>query len=460
MTRYNMLGRERRSNATAAPSQPLKIAVAVSGGPDSVCLLHLLAGLAAKLNLALAVAHLNHNLRGKESDGDERFVAELAHRLALPFHRASADLSSPPGNLEQQARRARRAFFANLRSRGLADRIALGHTLDDQAETVLFRLIRGTGPSGLAGILPVTSEGMIRPLIQSTRADVLDYLRSHEIAWREDSSNRDPRFARNRIRHSLMPELEAHWNPQIRANLSHLADVAYEEERFWGARIAKLAAERLVRRAGGVEFLVDGLAGLPRAASRRLVRHAIQLAKGDLRRVEYGHIERVLELCDRREGEGAVQIPGLVASRSFEWLRIAPPALDFPPLGVALTVPGEFPWPDGGSCIHLEIQDKNEVGRPYGTLKTAELDLSRIPQPLELRGWKPGDHYQPLGQSRERKLTELFQRARVPSWRRPFWPIVTGGDKILWARDFGVAQEIAAGTGPVLRIWEVEVRDC
>ena len=193
-----------------------RVAAAVSGGADSVFLLHVLAHIAPRLNVTLAgVAHLNHKLRGEASDADERFVAGLAGGLGVPFFRAEARVMEAGGNLEQAARRARIKFFETLIREGKADRIATGHTRDDQAETVLFRMLRGSGLAGLAGILPVTGEHLIRPLLETTRAEIEEFLTARGIPWREDASNADHRFARNRIRHGLLPQLEREWNPEL-----------------------------------------------------------------------------------------------------------------------------------------------------------------------------------------------------------------------------------------------------
>jgi tRNA(Ile)-lysidine synthase len=447
ITRYNML--PRASHVTAA----------VSGGPDSVCLLEVLRELAPRFGLKLSVAHFNHRLRGAASDEDEQFVADLAARLGLRCYCASAHVARAKENLEQAARRARRAFFAELIRKGYTDRIALGHTRDDQAETVLFRLLRGSGLAGLAGIFPATSDGYIRPLIDITRAEGERFLRSRGLEWREDATNRDPRFARNRVRHSLLPQLAREWNPRIADGLAHLADLAHEEERWWRGEIDRLAAGLLDHRSGGVEMRAGALAGLPRAVARRLARRALADAKGDLRRIEYPHVEQVLELAARPGGEGRLGLPGIHVTRSFDWVRIAPasPPETFAP--VKLVVPGTYAAPGGGSELRFEVAGKTGA-EPCATLK-AELCLRLIPAPLELRGWRPGDHYRPAGQSRDRKLKEMFQRARVPSWQRPLWPIVTGGGKIVWARGFGAAAQFAAGgkRGPVLQVWEVKDQD-
>ena len=313
ISRYNML-----------PSGA-RVAVAVSGGPDSVCLLHLLCELAPQFHLTLSVAHFNHKLRGDASDSDERFVAELATSLGLAFHRADADLRAAGGNLEQAGRRGRRDFFTELIREGVADRVALGHTRDDQAETVLFRLLRGSGLAGLAGIYPLTEGGLIRPLIDVTRAEVIEYLRGRGLAWREDATNRDPRFARNRIRHDLLPQLRREWNPRLNEALAHLADLAQEEERWWSAEMDRLAADALTGRNSGVEMRASMLVAAPRAAARRLVRQAIAQAKGDLRRIEYEHVESILELAAKREGAGRVRLPDLMITRSCDCIRFARP---------------------------------------------------------------------------------------------------------------------------------------
>jgi tRNA(Ile)-lysidine synthase len=403
-----------------------RVAIAVSGGADSVCLLHVLRETGA--NVA-GVAHFNHKLRGGESEQDERFVAAMAARLGLPFYGAEAGAFE--GNLEQEARRARRAFFLQLIRDGACDRIALGHTRDDQAETVLFRILRGSGLAGLAGVHPVTQDGLVRPLIDCGRDEVREYLRSRGIEWREDASNAETRFARNRIRHELLPLLRREWNPRIDDALAQLADLAFEEERW----LEKDAA-------GGSklspELSLAALRAAPRALGRRLIRRAIRQAKGDLRGIEFGHIEQVLEMKP-----GKLKLPGIQVTQSYGRLRLA--VGNAPVLGeVEVMVPGTYDQ----AGVRLEMGESAMTG-----CANLRVDLAAR---IVLRGWKPGDHYRPVGKSRDRKLKEMFQSARVPSWRRPSWPILESEGKILWARQFGAAQEcdVNGGPGPVLRIWE------
>jgi len=427
ISRYSML----------APGD--RVMVAVSGGPDSVCLLHVLRE--AGVDVA-GVAHFNHKLRGEESEEDERFVAALAEKLALPFYRAASDLREVRGNLEQAARRARVEFFRSLIRDGAANRVATGHTRDDQAETVLFRFLRGSGLAGLAGIHPVTSDGFIRPFLAVTRAEVCDYLHSRKIVWREDSSNRETRFARNRIRHELLPLLAREWNPKIGDSLAHLADLAYEEERWWAATLDQ----------AGSEISAEKLASAPRAMARRSVRRAIAKAKGDLRGVEFEHVERIIELAAKPTGAGRIRLPGMLITRSFDWLHFAKPGVEPMTEPVCLIIPGTYADPGGLGSIRFEVQPTVASG-------CANLRLELAAR-MKLRAWRPGDHYRPVGKSRDQKIREMFQSARVPSWQRRSWPIVELEGKILWARGFGAAAEFAAdcGTGheesQVLQIWD------
>src|ERR1039458_102177 len=272
-----------------------RVAVAVSGGGGSGCLLEVLLEVASRWDLRLSVVHVNHHLRGAESDGDAEFVRGLAAERGLGFTVCDLDLSGA-GNLEQAARAGRLKFFHGLVARGTVERVALGHTRSDQAETVLFRLLRGSGAAGLAAIRPVTERGLVRPLLEAERSEVEGYLRERGMVWREDASNASRGFARNRIRHELLPQLAREWNPAIVETLAHTAEIALGEEAYWREEVARLAETHLRRKGGGVLLEAGVLAGLPVAAGRRLVRRVLEEAKGDLRGIEFGHVAAVLEL--------------------------------------------------------------------------------------------------------------------------------------------------------------------
>ena len=443
-----------------------RVGVAVSGGADSVCLLHVLRDLAPRWDLRLTVLHLDHTLRGEESRQDAAFVRDLAATLDLRFELQVTDVAAlcreTGDNLEQTARAVRLEFFKRLTQAGTVDRVAAGHTRSDQAETVLFRFLRGSGTAGLAGIRPVTGDGIVRPLIEVDRAEIERYLRARGIAWRNDSTNASTAFARNRIRHELLPQLTRDWNPAMAETLAHTADWAQAEEAYWESELVRLTPAHLIFEPPAVLMQVDPLAALPLAVARRLVRRAVEWAKGDLRGVSFEHLAAVLELAASAEGHGRIQIPGLDVFRSFSWLRIAPPALhnlDNRNYRLPLPVPGAVRLPGQRVVVHTELFENTNLTETLDGVYNGFvgcLDWNRISGSLEVRNWRPGDQYQPVGHSGVERIKVLFQQARVPLWERRHWPVVTMGDAILWARRFGPAAGFAAnpGSGQVLGIRE------
>jgi tRNA(Ile)-lysidine synthase len=443
-----------------------KTGVAVSGGADSVCLLHVLRELAPRWNLHLSVLHLNHGLRGAESDEDAAFVGRLAAEFGLPFVLRRAELATTDDNLEQAGRQARLDFFGEVIANGSVDRIALGHTRSDQAETVLFRFLRGAGTAGLAGIRPVTAAGIVRPLVAVDRAEVEQFLRERGIPWREDSSNRSPEFARNRIRHELLPALARDWNPAIVRSLSHTADWALAEESYWEAEIDRLGGRHLISQNGFVLLQTGCLKELPLAAARRLVRRAIEMVRGDLRSIDFAHIAAVLEMATATEGHGRLQAPNLDVMRSFDWLRFGPiqlNGLQNRNYRLAAPVPGVVRVPGSDRVLSLEIVEKSEYSENgecvYNMKETSGVDWEKLAGPLDLRNWRPGDQYQPLGNTGEEKIKTLFQQFRIPLWERRHWPVLTDGQSIVWTRRFGPDARLAAqpGARKILMIREIGI---
>lgn len=455
ITRYNML----------KPGD--SVGIAVSGGADSVCLLHLLTALSRELQLALTVLHLNHGLRGEESDADESFVAQLASDLGWPAVTRRTVLD-PAENLEQAAREARLNFFRNtICSHGLR-RVATGHTRDDQAETVLFRFLRGSGTAGLAGIRPVTEEGLIRPLLESSRVEIEAWLRERNLHWRDDTTNSSADFARNRIRRQLLPQLEREWNPNLRHTLFQTAEWARAEESYWSSEIDALSASRLACKNGFVFTNVELLAGLPVAAARRLARRAIELVKGDLRGIDFLHVEAILAMAASVQGHGRVQAPGIDVFRSFNRVRFGPisgSGAKDRNYREEVDVPGIARVPAAGVEVVLELI---ENGSKMGTSPIVYngnmgwLDRDRVSGSLILRNWRPGDQYQPVGRASAEKIKLLFQEFRIPIWERRHWPVLVDchqsgtGESIVWSRRFGVAAHVAAepGCSRVLQIRE------
>jgi len=438
-----------------------RVGVAVSGGADSVFLLHVLRELAPKWDLRLSVIHIEHGIRGPASLADAEFVERLACDLALPFHLRRADVPAMEGNLEQDARNIRQAFYAELIASGAIDRLATGHTRTDQAETVLFRILRGSGLAGLAGILPVTREGLVRPLLEVDRNEIEAWLRDREITWQEDATNRDHTYARNRLRHEILPLLREGFNPQLDHALANLATLARDEESYWDAELARHIQQPRTNHQQLI-LPVSELSTAPPALARRLIRRAVEIVKGDLRGIDFRHIERVLEMVHSAGGSDRMQSPGLDVCRSFDWIRFAPPGPWAPREGfaVSLEIPGAVELPRSGARIALQVLEKDAATRPCATVVN-ELDWQRLrtgegAPSLELRNWRPGDQYRRVGRTNPEKVKFFFQEARVPLWERREWPIITFHGQIVWARRFGAAAEFARGpeTRSVLHVLE------
>jgi tRNA(Ile)-lysidine synthase len=284
-----------------------RVGVAVSGGADSVGLLRLLLELRGELGVVLSVAHFHHGIRGAEADADARLVAELAKTHGLELHSARGDAPAHArerhASLETAARNLRYQFFRELLERGAMDKMATGHTLDDQAETVLMKALRGAGTRGLAGIHPVLAAGIVRPLLAIRRRGLETYLRALGQEWREDSSNQDRRHLRNRIRHELLPLLERDFNPEVARVLAETAEVARTEEEYWQREMERLLPE--VYAADGVSLKLEPLLAQPPAVQRRIVRAALERAGAHF---DFRHGEEILRLAQK--SKGAVELAG------------------------------------------------------------------------------------------------------------------------------------------------------
>ena len=441
-------------HALFVPGQ--RIGVAVSGGADSVFLFRALHQLAPRWDLHLSVVHIDHGIRGEASREDAEFVRALAAEHCLPFHLHQADVLATEGNLEQAARRARHAFFQSLMQAGEIDRVATGHTRSDQAETVLNRILRGSGLTGLAGILPKTGEGLIRPLLPFTRQEIRAWLSAQGHAWREDATNLDNSFQRNKIRNEVLPQLASQFNPNLEDALATLAGLAYDEEAYWNQTLTKLPP-------GPVVILNTEDVSRQPALGRRLLRQAIAQVKGDLRQIEFAHIERLLRMAaDPQHGHDRAILPGIDALRSFHLLRIAP-------LGYDKSRIRDYSFPldsaelEGREIVagpvSLLLARMEDGVQPCATVKE-KVDWQRLIAPrtpdktapgLELRNWKPGDQYCRIGRNRPEKIKQMFQEFRIPLWERHEWPVLTAAEIVVWAKQFGPAAEFAAHpNSPVL----------
>lgn len=432
-----------------------RLGVAVSGGADSVVLLDVLRHLSPVFGFSLRVVHVNHQLRGRESEEDEQFVRDLSRELEIEIEVVQAPVAGCEGNLEQVARDLRRSAFLAWIASGAVDRVALGHTRSDQAETVLFRLLRGTGLAGLAGMRHVSQEGFVRPLLFLTREEVRVWAAERQLRWREDSSNRDSRFRRNFIRSELLPSIKTSLNPAAEAVLARSADVAQAEENYWDALIEGHFSAFAKQTHHGLLCDLSYLHAQHVAVQRRLLRRSFSTVKGDLRLIGSAHVDAVLHICRSYEGHDRVQIPGIDALRSYETLRIAETGCGAPlPRHYQLPViPGqELDLPFHAGKISLQVERAVSANRQNcanfldvkGRSETVNLSSTALGgkeafEQLVIRNWQPGDKYQPAGHRSVRKIKELFQESRVLLWERRHWPVLNLNGEIVWVRRFGPA---------------------
>ena len=528
-----------------------RVGIAVSGGIDSVALLRFLLELRAELGIVLSVVHFNHKLRGAESDGDERFVADLAREHDLEFHCDSDDVAGHAReqrvSLETAARELRYRFFRHLireyaepDPQGLKpaysifpdgtaeavpfhelpsprlaggtptganlNKVATGHTLDDQAETVLMRLVRGAGLRGIGGIYPrivlENDEGdpcgeIVRPLLAVRRRELETYLKEIGQSWREDASNSDTSFTRNRVRKLLIPVLENEFNPAAAENIAELAEIARGEEDFWeneasgwmgtGVHWSEPAWAQSAHISGGlvgrglvqigsagkdppagssdpdlqsqieeaswlvVNASVDllWLLGEPLAVQRRVIKAIGAHARIPL---EFKHVEEILRFAGEETGSGKeLQLPlGWKVGRDSDHLVFLTPDLREPPplkdYEYDLPVPGCIEIGETGSRIEARRVGASK-DRDAGYNPEHLLDADSLSGPFKVRNWRAGDRYWPQHTKSPKKIKELLQERHVPRSQRKLWPVVVNGDEVIWLRGFPPPARFAAKSG-------------
>lgn len=439
-----------------------RVVAAVSGGSDSVALAYLLRELHEAGELALvSMAHFHHGLRGEAADEDERFCRELAERLSAPIDVERADVRAlareTRASIEEAARAARYAFFERAATRARADRVAVGHTRDDQAETFLLRLFRGAGPRGLAGILPRV-RAIVRPLLDTSRAELREYLGARGIAFREDETNRDTAIPRNRIRLEVLPYLRERVSPAVGDVLAREAEVAREDAEYLDDA-ARVAADTIVeRRAAARAIDRAALLARPAAIARRIVRLAMaELAPG--RFVGFAHVQAVLDLAAGAVPAG-VDLPGqraeliagnVVLSSKGPGRAGSPPS---PGFHYELPVPGEI-WVSEGACAISA--EKISRGAPERLLAgrgdLAVVRAAGLGDTLGVRGRRPGDAFRPLGLGGRKKLQDFFVDRKVPRTERDRVPLVVDArDRIVWVAGHAVAEDfrVTDGMEPVI----------
>lgn len=448
-----------------------RVLVGLSGGPDSVALLHLLAQLTPEWRLQLVVAHLNHGLRAA-ADEDESFCRELARKLSLPFVSGRADVGREAKDahrsLEDAGRRARYRFLNETADALECQRIAVGHTRDDQAETFLDRLLRGSGSRGLSAVHPVVEPRRIRPLFGVRRAEVLDYLSDRGLPFREDESNRDERFTRNRLRHRTLPRLAEEFNPKLVETLAASADLLREDESWMEQRTRSAFAELASLEGDAMRLPVPELGRLHRALKRRVLRHAFARVRGDLTDVSKTHVDGAIGLLTSGKSGREIHLPGLTVERSFDelWIRRRPDREKrerakpgYNGFEYKLSFPARIRIPELQGMLTTSIvttpaaegagSERAAVGRVVVIGIEGRLPVIKVRSP------NPGDRFRPLGAPGRKTLRRYLMERRVPRSERARVAVVVrsgreSDEEILWVVGHGIAESARFSAGRTL----------
>jgi tRNA(Ile)-lysidine synthase len=428
-----------------------QVVVAVSGGADSVALLDLLLNL-EEFRLQVVVAHLNHQLRGREADDDEAFVVKLAADYGVPVVTRRIDVRELARrqrlSLEEAGRVARYGFFDEVAATHGARCVALAHHADDQAETVLLRLLRGAGGSGLAAMLPRSADGRyVRPMLRVTRQEIERYLGERNLTYRTDSSNRDTRFLRNRVRHELLPLL-AGYNPNIAARLAGTAEALAADEALLSEVVTGAFARYGTMDDGAIHLRVEGVVVEPRGLRLRLYRHALLLLSGDLARIGTTHLQSIDQLVRSSVPAATLHLPGGTrVARSYGELIFF----------VTDSGRGET------KTWEMKVEGPGRYHLPYAAVLVVEqaplpvdfhdvkptmayFDAEQAHFPWLVRNYRPGDRFTPLGMTGRKKLKDLFIDEKIPRDQRLRIPLVFSASRLIWVA--GVRQATEASLKP------------
>ena len=454
-----------------------RLITAVSGGPDSVALLRVLAMIADQYDIAIVAAHLNHGLRGEESDREEDFVRMLGQGMGIELISGKVDMAGlreRGKSLEELCREKRYAFLKQAAADYQATKIALGHHLQDQAETVLINFLRGSGSEGLRGMLPVREGMIIRPLLQITRKEILDFLKKEGLSFMTDSSNFQDFFLRNRIRHHLMPLLKEAFNPQVEENLARTAEIMRLDEDYMKGKVEELLKQGDVfQRDGERKILIPEFLKLHEALRRRIIKTLLAEMSESGQGVGYRHVKAAADLAQGRQGGGSLDLPGnVVLRREYDLLIFSrrPGGVETSParaLSVSaapgklhfrypVEIPGRVEVKEAGMTLDFRMVDKPSLSHLSGKGRIVCMDYEKVRLPLAVRNAKPGDRIQPLGMAGTKKLKSFLIDEKVPRRCRQILPLLVDREAVLWIAGMRMSQRIRV-TDETRQVLKVEI---
>ncbi|MBW1898049.1 MAG: tRNA lysidine(34) synthetase TilS [Deltaproteobacteria bacterium] len=452
----------------------------VSGGSDSVALLHILSILSPRFNIKIGIAHLDHSLRVKESEQDAKFVESLALKLGLPFHIKKMHVQKfaekEKLSVEDAGRKARYNFFLNISEKKGYSRIATAHHAGDNAELILMNMLRGSGKSGLSGIPPVRRKGeknIIRPLIHLSKNEIHAFLSENGLYYVQDSTNLDTKYLRNRIRHNLIPKMKSSYNSKIVDALNRMGTIIQDEEN-WIEEIVDREMNGMVFRENdrSIRFSASHFIEKPLPLRRRIVRSLIRQVKGDLKKITYGHIDSTLHLIESSRSEGQVHLPDeiLIEVLAGQVLisktkRIARPPKTKTNSQPAFVFSYNVSKPDLSSETVL-IREISKQIRFSCTVITgpvdfnkiesnvAWIDMDKIEFPLTIRNILPGDRFSPLGMEGTQKIKKFFINSKIEKSDRAACPILLSNDRIVWVGGFQIdnSVKVTSSTKKILKV--------
>jgi len=428
------------------------VLVGVSGGPDSVALLHILTSLSSELSIRLGVAHLNHCLRQEDSDRDAVFVASLSRKLGLPCFIGKEDVFAiqqrKKQSLEDTARQIRYAFFQQIADEKGFGKIATGHHQEDNAEVVLMDIFRGCGSKGISGIPPVRDGRIVRPLIGIPQSKIYEFLDEKGLPYRIDASNQDMRYLRNKVRHQLIPILKSSYNPQIIETLDRLSIIARSDESWIDDIIDSLFKNALLseKEKGCITLSAAAVNAQHVAAQRRLIRRAISQVKGDLKRIRLSHVESIIRLLKKRPAYGRLDLPDriwvnliedqLVFVKEKKPLRHIAPNRNLEKLSFSYPIegPGRLTLPSIGLSLVFSIIPLHQLPErfPPGH-QVVFMDMDKLRFPITVRNIRAGDRFVPLGMKDSQKVKTYFINQKIPrSARATCLVVVNQDERIVW----------------------------
>ncbi len=435
------------------------VVVALSGGPDSTALLTVLVTIAGEMDLKLIIAHFNHGLRGRESDADEKYSRDLAEKLGLMFcaGKLNKKINKKGISPEDFYRRQRYDFLYKTAEKHKAQKIALGHNLNDQAETVLLNLLRGSGLEGLKGFLPMRDDRIIRPLIETSRQEIISFLDASRIAYRQDSSNKNTKYQRNKIRNELIPYLKEKYNPKIDENLAQMAQILRMEDDFIKRHVAvAMKKSVLERKPDSLSLKINSVRKLPDAIRWRLFKTILEDWTPSQNGISCSHVRSVDDLVQKRESGRKATLPSKIrARREYDKLILEKkkPGKKAVHYKYILNIPGSIDIKERNITVKGKLAKRGNI-RIENRKNKVYLDWDMIKPPLMIRNRRDGDWFQPLGMTGRQKIKKYFIDHKIPAEQRDEIMLLVDDLSVIYIENMHLSDrvKISAKTKNVLEL--------